>query len=202
MQAPQHGDVDRAVGEIVEFATATRSRILLEQMAPSNTVKGVVADNFFEDPSDNRSIRRNLAMTSDIKINKPLTPDFNLFIKHPAIFTALAQPLEKEFPLYAIVRHPLAALASWLSVDIPVRNGRLPMAEAYAPALRALLDSIDDTLRRQVAAHAVDFPHLSHLAGPEPPFDDNPPMSGRPQSAKIILRDQPQTRVRQAARWR
>ena len=27
-------------------------------------------------------------------------------------------------------------------------------------------------------------------------------MSGRPQSAKIILRDQPQTRVRQAARGR
>ena len=42
-------------------------------------------------------------------------------------------------------------------------------------------------------------PANAHIR-PHPPFDDNPPMSGRPQSAKIILRDQPQTRVRQAAR--
>ena len=45
-------------------------------------------------------------------------------------------------------------------------------------------------------------PANAHIR-PHPPFDDNPPMSGRPQSAKIILRDQPQTRVRQAAsEWR
>ena len=41
-------------------------------------------------------------------------------------------------------------------------------------------------------------PANAHIR-PHPPFDDNPPMSGGPQSAKIILRDQPQTRVRQAA---
>jgi hypothetical protein len=80
-----------------------------------------------------------------------LTSDFRLFIGHPAIFTVLAKPLVARLPLYAIVRHPLAALASWQTVDMAVRNGRWPIAEVYAPELHELLNSFDDPLHRQVA---------------------------------------------------
>ncbi|MGH9675565.1 MAG: hypothetical protein ACRD36_00560 [Candidatus Acidiferrum sp.] len=87
----------------------------------------------------------------DIKIGKPLAPDFRLFIKHPGIFTALAGSLGERFPLFAIVRHPLGALASWQSVDIPIRHGRIPVAEAFAPDLSERLDRIDNPLARQIA---------------------------------------------------
>ena len=66
-------------------------------------------------------------------IGKPLPTDFRLFIKHPAIFTALATRLLVRIPLYAVVRHPLAILASWNTVDMDARLGRWPVAEIYAP---------------------------------------------------------------------
>lgn len=42
-------------------------------------------------------------------------------------------------------------LASWQSVNANFRNGRMPVAETFAPDLRERLDGIDDPLRRQVA---------------------------------------------------
>ena len=47
MMVPRHGDADRAVSEILSFAEAVRQRLLSEGVAPSRTVKGVIADNFF-----------------------------------------------------------------------------------------------------------------------------------------------------------
>lgn len=151
MSVPQHGDIDRAVDEICRFAEATRSRLLAEGMGPSMTVNEVITDNFFEDAKADGGVRLGLTRMADVKIDKPLTMDFRLFIKHPAIFTVLAQHLLGRLPLYAIVRHPLAAVASWQTVDAAVRNGRLPVAEAFAPELRETLDRILDPLHRQVA---------------------------------------------------
>ncbi|MEJ0094229.1 MAG: hypothetical protein WDN46_12565 [Methylocella sp.] len=151
MRVPVHGDVERAIQEIVTFAETTRTCILLEKLAPSLTINGMIADNFFEDTTVDGSPRRHIAKPINLEIDKPLDTNFHFFIKHPAIFTALAPRLEKEFPLYAIVRHPIAALASWQSVDLPVRNGRLPVAEAYVPELRERLDRIDNSLGRQIA---------------------------------------------------
>lgn len=151
MQPPRHGDANRAVEEIASFAEATRSLILVKGMAPTKTLNGILADNFFEDAKDNHALRRNLAKTTDMRVEKLLTPDFRLFIKHPGIFTALAGRLGERFPIYAIVRHPLGALASWQSIDIPIRHGRMPVAEAFAPDLSARLDRIDNPLSRQIA---------------------------------------------------
>jgi hypothetical protein len=151
MPVPLHGDVARATDEISAFAKATRSRLLTEGVAPSTTVNGIIADNFFGKAKSDRGVRLGLSRVTDVHVDKPLAPDFRLFIKHPAIFTVLAKSLLDRFPLYAIVRHPLAVLASWQTVDLAVRNGHLPVAEAFAPDLRDRLDDIDQTLDRQIA---------------------------------------------------
>ena len=151
MSVPLHGDPDRAIAEIAAFASTTRARILREGLAPSMSRAGLMLDNTFEDVSQNGALRRSAAQVADVRITKPLSADFRLFIKHPAFFTALAQPLAENFTFYAIVRHPLAALASWQSVDFNVRQGRMPAAEAYAPALRERLEQIATPLARQIA---------------------------------------------------
>jgi len=79
----------------------------------------------------------------------PCRATFDSLIKHPALFTALAQPLARIFPLFAVVRHPLAALASWQSVKLPVNEGRMPVAEAFSPELRKNLAGISDCLGRR-----------------------------------------------------
>jgi len=72
-------------------------------------------------------------------------------VKHPALFTALAEPLRQRHRLVAIVRHPLAVLASWQTVDMPPNRGRLPRAEAFAPDLAEALAAAPGVLSRQVA---------------------------------------------------
>ncbi len=150
MSVPLHGKPEQAVSEIAAFARATREGILREGVAPSMSRDGLMVDNTFEEVSHTGALRRSAARVANVLIEKPLTPGFRLFIKHPAFFTALAQPLAKLFPFYAIVRHPLAALASWQSVDFPARQGRMPAAEAYAPALRERLEQTPDPLPRQI----------------------------------------------------
>ena len=150
-EGPQHGEVDRAVNEIVRCGEATRARLLSKGVAPSTTINGVIADNFFAEAKAGGGIRLGFARGSDVGIDKPLAPEFRLLIKHPEIFMVVAKPLVARLPLYAIVRHPLATLVSWQTVDLAVRHGHLPVTEAFAPNLRDRLNHIDNLVDRQVA---------------------------------------------------
>ena len=49
-----------------------------------------------------------------------------------------------------VVRNPLATLASWQTVDLPVHRGRVPGAEPYDRDLRRTLDQEPERLRRQI----------------------------------------------------
>src|SRR5690606_20511233 len=63
---------------------------------------------------------------------------------------ALLPELTQGWPCYAIVRNPLAVLASWHSLEHPLARGRAPMAEAFDPNLRSLLDAQPSDLDRQL----------------------------------------------------
>jgi hypothetical protein len=67
------------------------------------------------------------------------------------MFTALLPILAQRFPVFAMVRNPLAVLASWNSVDIPAKQGRVPKAEIYDQDLVHRMSSIDDRLDRQLS---------------------------------------------------
>ena len=150
MNVPKHGDADRAVDEIVAFANTTRQRLLEKGIAPSHNVAGAIMDNSFENVRADNGLRQMHSYVSDVKITKPLSSEFHLFIKHPGVFTALALQLAERFPFYAIVRHPLAALASWQTVDTNVSRGHAPAAESFAPDIRNELAQTADLLKRQV----------------------------------------------------
>jgi hypothetical protein len=66
------------------------------------------------------------------------------------MFTALLPSLVHRFPVFAIVRNPLAVLASWNTVDIPARRGRIPKAERFDPELTRRLEAIDEVAERQL----------------------------------------------------
>jgi hypothetical protein len=124
-----------------------------------------VPDNWVEEPWASSAKRRVLEERGEIPVGKALSPDFHLVIKHPAEFTALADLLDRRFALFALVRHPLAVLASWQTVDMPVHDGHMPMMECFVPGLTARLDAIPDHVTRQVALMRyllgvyADFPH-------------------------------------------
>jgi hypothetical protein len=83
--------------------------------------------------SRHQSLGKNLVSGSrareGIGVGKELDHDFLLVVKDPPMFTALLPVLAQRFP--TVVLNPLAVLASWNSVDVPARGGRVPKADLY-----------------------------------------------------------------------
>src|SRR5579862_5822515 len=150
MQARGVHERARAVGEIEAFIAETRESALTRNEVRSKQLGGAILENFFEPPGDGTRLRKVTEPYGMVKLDKKLTPDFRLVIKHPANFSALADLLAPRHTLFALVRHPLAVLAAWQTVDMPVHHGHMPMAETFSPELTALLAAEPDRIKRQV----------------------------------------------------
>ena len=128
-----------------------RTRILAERRAPSIEFGSRLDDHLAASGhTDKGGLRRLRAEWGEIPIDKPLSARFGLLVKHNALFAALLPRLAASFPFLALVRNPLAVLASWQTVDLPVHRGRIPMGERFDPELRRTLDGEPEPLRRQI----------------------------------------------------
>jgi len=129
----KYGGVERLCEAIADFFEKTRASIEQENKIiskPSRLGKGG---------------------QREMTLKKQVTPPFILCIKHPAAFTAILADLGKRFRCYAIVRNPLAVLASWNRVDMPVQDGHSPAAEKLDRRLAERLAELDDKFERQLA---------------------------------------------------
>jgi Sulfotransferase domain len=152
MTPPTQGNIDDALQHVSRFLTTARTKALTEKKATTKMAEaGFDTANWFDPPDPSRKIRASREFVGELTVNKALSPHFKLIVKHPGFFTALARPLQDLYPLYAIVRDPLATLASWQTVDMPVNRGRWPVAEVFSPALRERLLGLETPLDRQVA---------------------------------------------------
>ncbi|TWT18630.1 hypothetical protein FQY83_14735 [Luteimonas marina] len=140
----------QALGQVARFFADARASLLSDGTAWSQQVDGEVPDNPFSSETDADGRRRHRVALGRIRPDKPLSAGFNLVIKHNAAFTALLPELAAGFETWAIVRNPLAVLASWHSVDLPVTHGRLPAGEQLDPALARALDAEADVVARQL----------------------------------------------------
>lgn len=127
-----------------------RRRALRKGEVTTSHVGGKIPDNPFGARGEGVERRQWLASKGRIRVGKELGRDFFLVVKDPPMFTALLPILAERFPTFAMVRNPLAVLASWNSVDIPARQGRVPKAEIYDQDLVHRMSSIDDGLERQL----------------------------------------------------
>jgi hypothetical protein len=140
----------RALDEIAGFYADSRATLLADGTAWSQQVDGRVPDNPFSSQRTADGQRRREAVRGRIRVEGPLPADLSLVIKHNAAFTALLPELAGRFLTCAVVRNPLAVLASWHSVDLPVSHGRLPAGEHFDPALARRLDAEPDRIGRQL----------------------------------------------------
>jgi len=86
-----------------------------------------------------------------VRIEKPLSEDFALAIKHPVAFTALLGTLVDRFECVAIIRNPLSMLASWNSLAwLNDRNGHAPIGEKLDAQLQQDLAAQPDVFERQI----------------------------------------------------
>jgi len=138
-----------ALEQVLDFYRSVRTRIAREHTAPSKVRGGTVPDNLYGETGSDGT-RPLLAHPGELHVAPDLPADFTLTIKHNAAFTALLPDLATQLDTFAIVRNPLAVIASWQSVDIPVQQGRVPAGERLDAGLASRLDASDDVLERQL----------------------------------------------------
>ena len=138
---------------IERFADEQRRSILERGVALTKHVGGRVIGAKVSDrrDGDGTGQRVRLVEIGEIPVDAPSSPAFTLAIKHPVAFTALLPVLIERFDVFAIVRNPLSVLASWESVPMAVREGRLGLPASVAPDVARRLDAIEDRLERQFA---------------------------------------------------
>jgi len=140
---------DAVAARVAEFIDRTRESALQRGVVRSKSVGGKVMGAKVSDERDEAGLRVRLVEVGEIAVGKPLTPDFVLAIKQCGGFTAVLETLAARFPVYALVRNPLSVLRSWRSVPMPIRDGRVPLAERLNPDLARALDRIGDPIDRQ-----------------------------------------------------
>lgn len=143
--------VGAALERISAFAAVTRGQVLNEGRALSQQKDGAVPENPVASDAIQGGLRPMDVSLDFIDVReRGLNSNFTLIIKHNALFSALLPELSDAFPVYAIVRNPLAVLASWNLVDLPVNKGHIPAAEQFDPSLKHALGSLADVIDRQL----------------------------------------------------
>ena len=144
-------DADAVATMVENFCAESRKSLYEHKFAISKHVGGNVRDNSAAEPADKVGKRVRRSEHGRIEVDKPLSPGFTLAIKHPAAFTALLEQLSKRFECCAIVRNPLATLASWNSLDwFPLKGGHSPIAEKLDLILARELKNEPDAIGRQI----------------------------------------------------
>lgn len=136
---------------IERYCVEQRSRLRASGRARSKQINGAVPTNSHQTVAIDSGLRKSVVSGGELVIDKALSDDFRLVIKHIAAFAAIAEEAVKHFPVFAMVRSPLAVLASWNSIDFGFRQGHAPAAERINPRLAAHLAAIEDQFDRQLA---------------------------------------------------
>ena len=147
-EAKNHEDVRRKINR---FCEEQRASIHTRKRARSRNVDGAVPDNSVSEARSDAGLRQSIASRErEIVVDKQLSQDFMLIIKHTSAFTTLLEGLSGDFPVYALIRNPLATLSSWSSIAFKIQRGHASAAERLDPGLKARLAAIDDDLDRQI----------------------------------------------------
>ena len=144
-------DTPRAAGAFIgDFVEQTRAQIVMKRWAPTIQVGGCLDDNRAVSRYTATGLRQLRGEWGEIAIDKPLSDRFTLLIKHNALFAALLPWLTPSFSCVALVRNPLAVLASWQTVDLPVHRGHIPGGEQFDHHLHRALEQEPGVLQRQI----------------------------------------------------
>ena len=142
-------DADSRVQAIADYFAKTRRTIDRTGQMPQLQVAGSEGNMFLSDASTARkSAKRGSAL---VDVGKVLPSGYWLALKHLNAFAALLPELRQRFDCFALVRNPLATLASWHTLDHPMGRGHMPVAEALDERLAERLAGIDDGRERRLA---------------------------------------------------
>jgi hypothetical protein len=132
-------DYEAVADGIEEFYKEQRRMALERGVVLSKHIGGKVPDNT---KGIKDGVRQRIAEKGEIEVGKELSSRFYLAIKQPGLFTAILPTLAKRFPCYAIVRNPLAIMASTSTLQKSNKGKKkgTTAKRMYDPGLAHLLD--------------------------------------------------------------
>jgi hypothetical protein len=142
------GTDDNRIQYIADYLAQIRNNALEQGIAPRKLLSGDGTNTFAKTVDGKRA--STIQRDQIAPVDKPLRQDFTLVVKHPNAFAALLPVLAGRFKCVAIVRNPLAVLASWNSLDHALSRGHAPMAEKFDSELAMQLRQENDPFIRQV----------------------------------------------------
>jgi len=152
----------QACRQVADFAFQSRKSVLYDARVISKHQQGVIPDNPVSSLAEDHALRQEVVSQGSLSLSRSFSSPFRLIIKHNALFTALIEDLRHFFPFYGVIRNPLAVLASWATVDLPVNRGHIPAGERFAAELKELLGRTDDVLSRQLLILDWFFAQFQH----------------------------------------
>ena len=154
MNLEMFSNPDAGLNSICTFFPEMRKSLIEDKLALSKVSQGSIPANPFGGDSGSKG-RSSIVKKEYVKFDKPLSADFKLIIKHNGHFTFLLPELQDHFPVYILIRNPVATIASWNSVNAPVAEGNLRVLKYLDPELFNTLNKIPDIITRQVTL--LDF---------------------------------------------
>lgn len=141
-----------AVADVIDQFCAESRRSLHEKgFALSKHVGGEIPDNVAAEKVNRKGTRLRHTEHGPVFIDKLLSENFTLAIKHPVAFSALLETLTHRFDCFAIIRNPLATLASWNSLAwLNVGKGHAPIGEKLDLDFGRTLAAEADQTERQL----------------------------------------------------
>jgi hypothetical protein len=146
----QNFEVNQIVSSIADFAQQCRKSLISSGKSPSMQIDGRIPDNMFADAAEENGLRVVKATLEEISFDKTISPDFKLIIKHNSGFASLMNHLVRSFCCFAIIRNPLALLASWNTINIPVSKGFVPVIGMFDENFKNNILKIPEVIDRQI----------------------------------------------------
>jgi len=156
-------DQEMICDEIERFFQQTRKSILTCGKAISRQIDGKILDNTFGDQFKNLGIRKQVGSKDEMTIHKLLSSDFLLCIKHAVGFTIILESLVQRFPCFAIIRNPLAVLASWNTINPPRIDEHSPGFKRLDDNMRQVLTRAKDKHERQLCLLSWSYEKFQRL---------------------------------------
>lgn len=138
------------VERIRRFCEAQRKSLFENGTAASRTIGGKVPDNHIQGFNESSGKRANKIDGQVLEVDKALSNDFTLVVKHNAFFAGILDILVDSYKCFAVVRNPVSVLLSWNSVEMAVSQGYAPAAERFDKKLEEQLRGEDDKFERQI----------------------------------------------------
>lgn len=143
-------DTAAKVATLKTYFTHVRDVILTRHMMPQHELSGIDDNMFLTNRSSGRKSAK-VGKVALVELGRELSPNFSLGLKNLNVFALHLPEIEGHFDCWALVRNPLATLASWHTIDNPVRRGFIMGAKVLGLPLADTLANIKDDRSRRLA---------------------------------------------------